>query len=93
MFYEINTVGAWDDQTEPPKFAWKRNNGDPVNFTFDGNINLYAELTFLLDPSTELAQQEGNLTGSEFAPPQADETLNFLAISDYVQVPGVLSDG
>jgi hypothetical protein len=45
MFYELNT---WDPAGTTP---WKRSTDDPLNGTFDGSLNQFAEITLLMDPN------------------------------------------
>ncbi|KAJ6439023.1 Lipase 1 [Purpureocillium lavendulum] len=44
MFYELN---SWDPLGTTP---WKRSNDDPLNGTFNGQQEIYAQITLLMDP-------------------------------------------
>lgn len=87
MFFELNT---WDPLGGNP---WKRSNDGPLNGTFKGQQEIYAQITRLMDPNAEFTQQEGNTTqtSSETAAIEPAPVANF-EIPD-IQVPNFLPDG
>lgn len=61
MFYELNT---WDPQGATP---WKRTGGDPLNGTFSGEIDVFAQITEKLDPDATFANPEANSTTGDIS--------------------------
>jgi hypothetical protein len=51
MFYELNT---WDPFGNTP---WKRTTDDSLNGTFEGDHNVFAQITLVTDPDATFAQQ------------------------------------
>ncbi len=82
MFYELN---SWDVLGLSP---WKRSNDDPLKGTFDGDQEILAQITLMMDEQAKFTQEEAN-TGSFVAAKNAA-----LASSSFnVQVPNLLPDG
>ncbi|KAK2811108.1 hypothetical protein FQN50_002444 [Emmonsiellopsis sp. PD_5] len=87
MFYELST---FDFSGSSP---WKRSNGDPLNGTFEGSLDVLAQVTLLVDPNADLVHEnlvEGKSTAggifSEFS-----SEINKAALD--IQVPNLLPDG
>ena len=82
MFYELNT---WDPLGTTP---WRRSNDDPLNGTFQGHMEIMAQVSLLLDPNAEFTNQEANVT---LSPPLPSSTGAAEDID--IQVPNLLPDG
>lgn len=52
MFYELNT---WDPLGTTP---WKRSTEEPINGTFDGDIDILAQITSVIDPDAQFADND-----------------------------------
>ena len=52
MFYELN---SWDPAGNTP---WKRDIDSPLNGTFEGDTNVFAQIVEVVDPDVEFAQQD-----------------------------------
>ncbi|KAK2029623.1 hypothetical protein LX32DRAFT_588194 [Colletotrichum zoysiae] len=88
MFYELNT---WDPFGSSP---WKRSNDDALNGTFDGEQDILAQITLLLEPDAELAHQdriEGDASTASVPAPADNDTVTTAALD--IQVPSFLPDG
>jgi hypothetical protein len=87
MFYELN---SWDPFGSAP---WKRSNDDPLNGTFNGEQQVFAQITLLLDPNATFSQQEANNAELKLAV-QSNKTrpAQDLEVPE-VQVPNLLPDG
>ncbi|PNP41723.1 hypothetical protein TGAMA5MH_06316 [Trichoderma gamsii] len=87
MFYELN---SWDPFGSTP---WKRSNDDPLKGTFNGEQQVFAQITLLLDPNVTFSQQEAN----NAAPKLAIQSNRTRPVQDLeipaVQVPSLLPDG
>lgn len=55
MFYELNT---WDPLGTTP---WKRSTDEALNGTFDGDIDVFAQITSVMDPGAQYADSEANI--------------------------------
>ncbi|GKT51238.1 uncharacterized protein ColSpa_11419 [Colletotrichum spaethianum] len=88
MFYELNT---WDPLGSSP---WKRSNDDALQGTFDGEQDILAQVTLLLEPDAELAHQnriEGDVSTTSIPAPADNNTFTTAALD--IQVPSFLPDG
>ncbi|KAK1994046.1 hypothetical protein LX36DRAFT_585117 [Colletotrichum falcatum] len=88
MFYELNT---WDPLGSSP---WKRSNDDALQGTFDGEQDILAQVTLLLEPDAELAHQdriEGDASTASVTPAADHDVFNTAALD--IQVPSFLPDG
>ncbi|KAL6864240.1 SGNH hydrolase-type esterase domain-containing protein [Trichoderma novae-zelandiae] len=86
MLYELN---SWDPLGSTP---WKRSNDDPLNGTFNGEQEILAQITLLLDPHAEFTHTEAN-DGFKLAA-QANRTRPIQAVElPDIQVPNLLPDG
>nr|UMZ45336.1 hypothetical protein [Paramyrothecium sp.] len=77
MFYELN---SWDPLGNTPR---KRSNDDPLNDTFQGNVNIFAEITLLADPKAELVHKdkvEGEASTAEIAQVALSEHSKAVAV-------------
>lgn len=87
MFYELN---SWDPFGSTP---WKLSNDDPLNGTFNGEQQVFAQITLLLDPNATFSQQEAN----NAAPKLAIQSNRTRPVQDLeipaVQVPSLLPGG
>lgn len=53
MFYELNT---WDPMGDTP---WKRSDeGEAANGTFRGDVNIFSEITLLVDPEADYMHED-----------------------------------
>lgn len=76
MFYELNT---WDPAGTTP---WKRSNDDPLNGTFEADLDIFAQITQVLDPNATFSNPEANSASS-------DSSFR----EDAIQLPNLLPDG
>ncbi|KAF6833212.1 hypothetical protein CPLU01_05731 [Colletotrichum plurivorum] len=89
MFYELN---SWDPFGSTP---WKRSNGDSLSHTFDGQQDMFAQITLLLEPDAEFAHQdrfEGDTASVASVSAADNDTVEAAGLFD-IQVPGILPDG
>jgi hypothetical protein len=83
MFYELNT---WDPAGTTP---WKRSTDYPLNGTFEGTVNEFAQITRLMDPNAQLSDQaEVNDTATA----SSGEVSNSIKMLE-IEIPDVLPDG
>ena len=88
MFYELNT---WDPLGSTP---WKRTNDDPLNGTFDGELDIFAQITLLMDPNAEFTQLEGNTTLTPATNTTQTGDVSHLEVNiPEIQVSDLLPDG
>ncbi|KAH7128006.1 SGNH hydrolase-type esterase domain-containing protein [Dactylonectria estremocensis] len=88
MFYELNT---WDPLGNTP---WKRTNDDPLNGTFSGAVDIFAEITLLVDPDAQLTHKDNVDDDNTAVEILNDAEMKVTAAeSDNVQVPNLLPDG
>lgn len=81
MFYEMN---SWDPAGTTP---WRRTNDDPLSGTFDGSVDVFAQITLLMDPNAEFVDQSDVVSdATSDAQSEKLETPEF-------QVPNLLPDG
>jgi hypothetical protein len=91
MFYELNT---WDLLGLNP---WKRSPDDHPEASFEGSVNQYAEITRLVDPDANLADQamvsdETSASTAAFA--QSKVAVKVASESDSgISIPNILPDG
>ncbi|KAK2007905.1 kinetoplastid membrane protein 11 [Colletotrichum eremochloae] len=88
MFYELNT---WDPFGSSP---WKRSNDDALQGTFDGEQDIMAQVTLLLEPDAELAHQdrvEGDASAASVSASSKND--NFTIAASEIQIPSFLPDG
>jgi hypothetical protein len=87
MFYELNT---WDPLGLNP---WKRSQQNPLQGTFEGSVNEFAQITLLMDPNAQFSDQalmSNTPTASIAASKMA--LLNNAVVTG-VEVPNILPDG
>ncbi|OAR01499.1 hypothetical protein LLEC1_05006 [Akanthomyces lecanii] len=82
MFYELN---SWDVLGFSP---WKRSNDDPLEGTFDGDQEILAQITLLMDEGAKFTQEQANTRSFAAVKNAALASSNF-----NVQVPNLLPDG
>ena len=83
-------MNTWDPLGQTP---WKRTTGDPLNGTFNGEQDIYAQITLLMDPNAEFTQQEGNQTANTLVLPAPSEKIGTVVKTPDVQIPNLLPDG
>ena len=93
MFYELNT---WDPFGTNP---WKRSTNGDLDSTFIGNLDIYAQITNLVDPGATFKEQtiDTNTTGDPTIP-SVQTHAHFDAdmgevVVEAVEVPNILPDG
>ncbi|OTA03946.1 hypothetical protein A9Z42_0045000 [Trichoderma parareesei] len=86
MFYELNT---WDPLGATP---WRRSIADPLNGTFHGEQEAFAQITLLLGPHAEFTQTEANDSFRLAVQPNQTRPAQDLEIPE-VQIPNLLPDG
>lgn len=89
MFYELN---SWDPFGSTP---WKRSNGDSLSHTFDGQQDIFAQITLLVDPEAEFEHQdrfEGDAGSVASLSSTDNDTVKTAGFFD-IQVPSILPDG
>jgi hypothetical protein len=82
MFYEL-------DITDPlGQYPWKRGTQGISDHTFEGNIDVLAQITLLMDPDAALADKgQGSSSVASFK--TKAETMSLIE----VEVPNLLPDG
>ena len=81
MFYEMNTR---DPMGATP---WKRSNRDSSKSSFEGSVNIMAQITMLLDPDASLTQEHLVEAGAQ------NSVLITNATESGIQIPSFLPDG
>jgi hypothetical protein len=85
MFYELNT---WDPLGTTP---WKRSTVEALNGTFDGDIDVFAQIVSVMDPGAQYADSEANtVMVSENTVMATVETVADVA---EIGIPNLLPDG
>lgn len=87
MFYELDT---WDPLGRNP---WKRSQDNPLEGTFEGSVNQFAQITLLMDPKAKFSDQ-ALISDTSTASTAVSEMalLNNAVVSDE-EVPNILPDG
>lgn len=92
MFYELNSRDPLGDS------PWKRSNNDLVNGTFEGDINIFAQITEVLAPDSSFSNPGAGAESTDAAFKSdsvllaANETA-FQLDSTSVPVPNIVPDG
>lgn len=91
MFYELNTL---DPMGSSP---WKRSVRNSMNGTFDGSLDVLAEITLLVDPHAKLAH-EPFINDTKTAAGIFDEvSVDRINDNDHqphsIEIPNILPDG
>lgn len=86
MFYELNT---WDPFGSSP---WKRSDDGPLKGTFDGNQDIFAQITLLLDQDAHLTQGQATAAASLEVTTEAAAGIDVVQAAE-VEVPSILPDG
>lgn len=89
MFYELNT---WDPFGTNP---WKRSTNGDLDTTFIGNLDIYAQITTLVDPGATFKEDtiDTNTTGdATIAMTHFDAEVGAVLLEE-VEVPNILPDG
>ncbi|KAL6885245.1 carbohydrate esterase family 3 protein [Trichoderma longibrachiatum] len=86
MFYELNT---WDPLGATP---WRRSSADPLNGTFHGEQEAFAQITLLLDPHADFTAAEANNPFRLAVQPNQTRPAQDLELPE-VQIPNLLPDG
>lgn len=84
MFYELNTLDPLG------KTPWKRSNGDPLDGTFAGSLDIFAEITLLVDPDAKLTHQDK--VKEESTAKQVFDGFSNKELGN-IQIPNLLPDG
>lgn len=87
MFYELDT---WDLLGRNP---WKRSQDNPLEGTFEGSVNQFAQITLLMDPDAKLSDQDfvsDASTDSIVASKMA--LVEDMSVSG-LEIPNILPDG
>ncbi|PKY04114.1 fibronectin type III domain protein [Aspergillus campestris IBT 28561] len=87
MFYELNT---WDPLGRNP---WKRSQDNPLEGTFEGDMNILAQITLLMDPDAKLTDQALISGISADSLPTSDVVPFSTAAVPDVEIPNILPDG
>lgn len=88
MFYELNT---WDPIGSNPH---KRSQDRPLEGTFEGSVNEYAEITKLLDPDAQFSKQTSvSDDTTDMTLVESKLSLSAVSESSDIEVPNVLPDG
>ncbi|OJI89883.1 hypothetical protein ASPTUDRAFT_79749 [Aspergillus tubingensis CBS 134.48] len=88
MFYELNT---WDPLGSNPH---KRSQDRPLEGTFEGSVNEYAEITKLLDPDAQFSKQTSvSDDTTDMTLVESKLSLSTVSESSDIEVPNVLPDG
>jgi len=90
MFYELDTL---DPLGQSP---WKRSPSGPLNGTFEGSLEIFAQITLLADADAKLIHQDKIKDEEPAAAPAAGVSkaaadVSVAAID--IQVPNLLPDG
>lgn len=89
MFYELNT---WDPLGGNP---WKRSLDDHPEDSFEGTVNQYAQITYLVDPNATFADQA--MISDETSASTASLTQSKIAMTaasnSIISIPNLLPDG
>jgi hypothetical protein len=91
MFYELNTLDPLGNS------PWKRTNDDPLNGTFQGDTNVFAQIVEVVDTGVQFAQQDD--IGDADATAENDLTVNSTRLDALesadvgIQIPNLLPDG
>ena len=81
MFYELNT---WDPFGSTP---WKRSNDGPLQGTFDGDQDIFAQITLISDPDAHFSHGAIQSTAQLKVDVEATADVNI------AEVPNILPDG
>ncbi|KAJ0413256.1 fibronectin type III domain protein [Aspergillus carlsbadensis] len=84
MFYELNTWGSYGSN------PWKRSDDHPLEGTFEGNANILADITLLMDPDAKLTHSDLVVTASSGSTAAANAGLVNTAA---IELPNLLPDG
>jgi hypothetical protein len=91
MFYELNT---WDPFGTTP---WKRDTDEPLEGTFKGDTNIFAQIVEVVDPDADFAEGDeiGDAsTQSALSTTGVNSTTINAADDDIgIQIPNLLPDG
>lgn len=80
MFYEPSTLDIFGSD------PWKRSTGDPLNATFQGQLEIFASIVEVMDPDVKYAIDAASSTSAQAKAATASEKRAF-------QVPNLLPDG
>jgi hypothetical protein len=84
MFYELN---SFDPLGSTP---WKRTTNSELNGTFAGSLDIFAQITLLMDKDAQYKIPEANVSSAE--PPAAPGIVSNLDLGD-IEIPSILPDG
>jgi hypothetical protein len=91
MFYELNTV---DDQSGDQ--PWKRSTTDSVNGTFNAHIDIFGQITMMMDKDAKYTLGKANDPPAEAPVAQAAAVANVEIGGQEISlptIPGLLPDG
>lgn len=86
MFYELNT---WDPLGATP---WKRSTTGELNGTFAGELDVFAQVTLLMDKNAQFTSQEGNTSATVSSTEVLAGAVSDIEVAG-IEVPDLLPDG
>lgn len=87
MFYELNSR---DPLGSSP---WKRSTEGPLNGTFEGSLDQFAQITLLIDPNADFTNEDKIDPATKAAKIQS-QMQSDLAVQELdIEVPNLLPDG
>lgn len=85
MFYEMNSKDPFGSS------PWKRSLDEPLNGTFDGDLDILAEITSVMDPDAQYADSRANtIMVNENTVIAKVETVSEVS---KISIPNLLPDG
>lgn len=87
MFYELNS------QDPLGSSPWKRTNTEYYNGTFEGDVNIFAQITEVLAPDSAFSNPEAGSESTDTAFKSASVLLAEDDGLDNFPIPNVLPDG
>lgn len=91
MFYELNMADALGNS------PWKRSTGESMNGTFMADLDIFAQIAFMVDSDIEFANQEVDekpVSAVAMAASSAEIDIDQDSpLSGIIEVPGFLPDG
>jgi hypothetical protein len=85
MFYELKTLDPLG--TSP----WKRSTEEALNGTFDGDIDIFAQIVSVMDPGVQYADSEANTV--MISENTVIATVETVADNAEIGIPNLLPDG
>lgn len=87
MFYELNSR---DPLGSSP---WKRSTEGPLNGTFEGSLDQFAQITLLMDPNADFTNEDKIESATQSVPAEAQTKSSSSTQALDVEVPNLLPDG